>query len=75
MAEALIWILFVGGAAAKGMPERAWFVKRLSTLVEWQGLTRWAEVKQLLRSVVWAVDATDEEAVDLWDDIHSHGRA
>jgi hypothetical protein len=34
-AEALIWILFVGGVAAKGTAERVWFVERLSGLVEW----------------------------------------
>lgn len=69
MVEALIWILFVSGVAAKEMPERAWFVERLSGLVERQGITRWVEVKNLLRSFVWMADAMDDEAIDLWDDV------
>jgi hypothetical protein len=43
--EALIWILFVAGVAAEGTPEKAWFVERISWLVEWQGVKRWSEVK------------------------------
>jgi len=68
----LVWILFVGGVAAKEMPERDWFVERLSGLMK--SVTRWAEVKQLLRSFVWMPDAMDEEAMDVWDGVRSHGR-
>lgn len=75
MAKALTWILFVGGVAAKGQLERVWYIERLSDLVEWQGMTRWNEVKQLLRNFIWMADAMDEEAMDLWDDIRCHGRA
>lgn len=71
--EALIWIHFVGGVAAKGMAERVWFVERLSGLMDWQGMTSWAEVKQLLRSFVWMADAMNEEAISLWDEAHCHG--
>jgi hypothetical protein len=73
--EALTWIHFVGGVAAKGMTERVWFVEKLSGLVERQGMTSWVEVKQLLRSFVWMVDAMDEEAMNLWDEVRCHGRA
>ena len=71
-AEALIWIFFVGGVAAKGMAERVWFVKKLSGLMEWQGVMNWTEVKQLLRGFIWVTDAMDDEAINLWDEVCYH---
>jgi len=50
----LVWILLVGGVAAKDTEESIWFVKRLNGLVEWQDVTRLAEVKAI----------TDELLVD-----------
>jgi len=64
--EVLIWILFVGGVAAREMTERAWFVERLNGML---GDMEWAEVKRLLRSFVWMPDAMDEGAIGLWDDM------
>jgi hypothetical protein len=71
-AEALVWILFVAGVAAKGTTERAWYVEKLNALVEWLSIMRWSEIKKLLRSFVWMVDAMDEEAIDLWDDVRCY---
>jgi len=69
MTEALIWILFVGGVAALGIPERDWFVEKLAVAVERNGMTRWTELKLLLRSFIWMDEAMDEGAMNLWDDI------
>ena len=71
--EVLIWILFLAGAAAKGLPEKVWCVEILRALVDWHGLKRWSDVKQLLRSFVWEPNAMDEPAKDLWDDIRCYG--
>jgi len=71
--ELLVWILFVGGVAAKGMmSERTWFVVRICGLLQRQGMKSWPEIRQLLRSFVWVSDAMDEEAIDLWNNIHDH---
>lgn len=70
-ARVLIWILFVGAVAARGMEERAWFVERLAGLCEWEGVARWKEVKSLVRGYVWCGDAMDEEAMEVWDDVRS----
>jgi hypothetical protein len=67
--KAPTWILFIGGLAAKGIPKREWYIERLSKLVKLQDLTRWIEVKQLLRSFVWMSHAMDDEAMGLWEDI------
>jgi len=69
-AEALIWILFVVGVAATGMPERDWFTERLSWLTH---SVEWSDVKELLMSYVWAPDAMDETAMDLWNEVRSYG--
>lgn len=66
--QALTWILFVGGIAAKGMEERRWFVQRLARLVEWMGVTRWRDVKTVLRSFVWMGMAMDDEGMEVYDE-------
>jgi len=70
-ADALIWILFVVGVAAIGMPERDWFTERLSWLTH--SVEEWSEVKELLMSYVWAPDAMDETAMDLWNEVRNYG--
>lgn len=65
----LVWILFVGAIAARGMAERRWFVERLAGLCEWEGVTRWKEVKGLVRGYVWCGDAMDDEGMEVWDDV------
>jgi len=67
--KALTWILFIGGMAAKGMPQRDWYIANLSKLVKLQDLSKWIDVKQLLRSFVWLSHAMDDEAISLWEDI------
>jgi len=67
MAEALVWVLFVAGVAATGMPEKDWFIERLSRLT--QSMKQWLEVKQLLMSFVWVPDSMDEAAIDLWNEV------
>lgn len=71
MAEALVWILFITGVAATGMPEKDWFVERLSGLT--QSMKQWSEVKQLLMSFVWVPDSIDEAAMDLWIEVRCYG--
>lgn len=67
--KAFTWTLFIGGMMAKGMPHRDWYITNLTMLVKLQDLTRWIDIKQLLRSFIWLSHAMDDEAISLWEDI------
>jgi hypothetical protein len=74
LAEAMLWIIFVAGVAAKGMAERDWFASNLQLLVKQQGITKWVDLKHLLMSFVWIPGAMDEGAMDLWDEVRGTGK-
>lgn len=67
--KALVWILFIGGIASKGIRKREWYIERLSKLIKVLGLTRWVEVRQLLRSFVWVPYSMDDEAMGMWEGV------
>jgi len=67
--EVIIWILFIAGIAAKGMPERIWFIDKLRDLVDRLGVKKWADLKPFLRSFIWTANSMDEEAIGLWEDV------
>jgi Fungal specific transcription factor domain len=70
-ARAMIWILFLAGVAAQGMPQRPWFAQRLRSLLMLERISRWSEVKSLVMSFLWIGSVCDEGAMELWDDVAS----
>ncbi|GAM43752.1 hypothetical protein TCE0_060r18818 [Talaromyces pinophilus] len=64
----LIWILTLGGIAAKQTPSRAWFVDKLSS-VPTTLPTRWMEVKTRLHSMLWLSGACDHAGERLWKEV------
>lgn len=70
--KALVWILFIGGIASKGILTREWYIERLSKLIKLLNLTRWVEVKQLLKSFVWVSYSIDDETMGIWEDVRCY---
>jgi hypothetical protein len=62
----LIWVLALGGIAAKGTLDRGWFVSALGDIARKTGLTSWASVKSVLASMLWYDPACDMAAEALW---------
>jgi hypothetical protein len=67
-----IWVLFLTGIWAEGMPERAWFIKQLKCLLELENISRWKDLKSVLLSFLWMSPVCDEGGMNLWDDIGSN---
>ena len=62
----LIWVLTLGGIAANGAPERAWFASALGDVGRRTGLNSWASIKSVLASMLWYEAACDRAGEDLW---------
>jgi hypothetical protein len=70
-AKFYIWVLFLAGIWAEGMPERPWFIKHLRYLLELENISRWRDLKVVLLSFLWMSPVCDEGGMTLWDDIAS----
>jgi hypothetical protein len=68
-AGVLLWILTVGGIAAIGLPERAWFVATLGWATARFDLSRWRDLKQFLELMPWLDSACDSAGQQLWDEL------
>ena len=68
--RALLWVLTIGGIAATGLPERAWFVATLRRVTVRSGLSRWQDLKQVLESMLWLESACDRAGKQLWDEFN-----
>jgi hypothetical protein len=64
----LLWVLTVGGIAATGFPERAWFVATLGRVIARSRLSRWQDLKQVLEPMPWLDSACGYAAKKLWDE-------
>lgn len=63
-----LWIMFLGGAAAAGIKDRAWFVARLAkTIMEFQ-ICSWEDAKSSLTKFFWVDRIHENSCRDLWDD-------
>jgi hypothetical protein len=71
----LIWALMLGGIAAKGYPERPWFVAVLRKVAVHSGLCRWQDLKQVLELMVWLDTACDRAGKQLWDEMNGTVRS
>jgi hypothetical protein len=70
--RALIWVLTIGGIAATGLPEGAWFVATLRRVTVRSGLSRWQDLKQVLESMLWLESACDRVGKQLWDEFNKN---
>jgi len=62
----LVWTVSLGGIAAVGSAERAWFVSMLAKISERIELYDWLMVRELLVSLLWLPSASDSDAMALW---------
>jgi hypothetical protein len=63
----IVWVTFVGAAAAKGTRERAWFVARMVRGVMECGISSWEEAKCVLGEFLW-VEGMQEEWRRVWEE-------
>lgn len=65
----MIWIVFMFGIAAMGMPEQARAVAILDRCVRRLHIASWEELKGLLLTFLWLPITNDADGIDLWDKI------
>ena len=65
----LLWLLFMGGIAARGTVDRAWFVAHLVRLAPIVGLSGWDEVKCTLQKMLWIEKVLADRGKALWDEL------
>lgn len=68
-AKFYIWVLFLAGIWAEGMPERPGFIKRLTYLLQSEGIYRWKHLKDVLMLYLWMSAVCDEGGMILWDEV------
>jgi hypothetical protein len=67
--ELLLWILFMGGIAAIGLPERTWYVRAISGLAVSMKLSSNARLREILQSFLWLGSTSDGDGCDLWTEV------
>ncbi|EEP79918.1 predicted protein [Uncinocarpus reesii 1704] len=73
--EMLLWALVLAGMAAKGTPDREWFVGKLAAALATAGPGTWEEVKEALGQVMWMDSVCDMGGQALWMDAMLAGGA
>ncbi|RAO71416.1 uncharacterized protein BHQ10_007428 [Talaromyces amestolkiae] len=68
VSKTLLWGVVLGGVAASGIDERAWFVSTLRDIAPLMGLSSWHQVKTTLDQILWLGSACDSAGRALWDD-------
>lgn len=64
--ELFVWTLVVGGIASTKTETVTWFAAMLSQVAGATNLSTWADVKKILKSVLWLGNICDEKAEELW---------
>ncbi|RDW65955.1 hypothetical protein BP6252_09590 [Coleophoma cylindrospora] len=67
--DVLLWALILGGIAALDMPERTWFVSKLSILQKEQNLHNWNSVEDILECFLWLQSACGAGGMLLWSEV------
>jgi hypothetical protein len=65
----LLWLLFTGGVAAIGVPERGWFVGYLRKVVDDLGVGQWDDVQTRLGKVIWHQRLNAKTHQMLWNEV------
>ncbi|RDH31635.1 hypothetical protein BDQ94DRAFT_59390 [Aspergillus welwitschiae] len=66
-----LWILMVGGIAARDGPGRGWFIECLSEIMFVSENVQWSCVKEKLRMILWLDTACDMAGRDVWSEAHA----
>jgi len=70
----LLWMLFIGGAAAKGKAKmRWWFVRELWVMCRREGIWEIGGLRDALKRVVWQDEWCEEHCISLWNDLEAQG--
>lgn len=70
--KTLLWILVLGGVAATGTPDRAWYVQNISWVSGALGFSEWEEVAEELESYLWLESVCDAGGRLLWAEVMSY---
>jgi len=68
IARIVLWILYVGGAAAENKSERAWFVTHLSYFSDSLQIDSWENLREILQSFLWPLD-WEQCGILLWEEV------
>lgn len=68
VSKTLLWGVVVGGVAASGIDERAWYVSSLRDMATLMGLSSWHQVKITLDQILWLGSACDSAGRALWEE-------
>jgi hypothetical protein len=66
--DIFLWAITMGGVAATGTHERAWFVKSLKRQAVAVQLSQWSDLKQSLKRILWLDSACDKAGQQLWSE-------
>ncbi|PLB51540.1 hypothetical protein P170DRAFT_422549 [Aspergillus steynii IBT 23096] len=61
----ILWVLTLGGIASDNRPEREWFVQVLGQTLRDHHISTWAELRTMLKMVLWYDSACDEAGRNL----------
>lgn len=65
----ILWIFSVGGVAAFGMPERAWFIAHLADMTAEMEIERWEAMKACLSRCIWHEKLVGRSHAMVWREI------
>lgn len=68
-AALVVWLLFMGGIAARNTDDRIWFVTQLENLTRKLGLGRWGEVRLRLEGLWWVSAIHEKPCREVWDEV------
>ncbi|PMD48019.1 hypothetical protein L207DRAFT_505123, partial [Hyaloscypha variabilis F] len=69
--KTLLWMLILGGIAASGTSDRAWYVRNLVALSEALNLTEWEDAALETENYLWLESACDAGGNSLWNEVKS----
>lgn len=67
----LLWALIMGGIAADGGPERAWYTIALANIMGHCQVADWKDLKHSLKVILWLDGACDMAGRELWSEARS----
>ena len=66
LSEALLWVLFMGGAVAQRDSIRSWFVSVLTMVCTQLKIQSWHDIKEVLLKYLWCDRIWEERCKNLW---------
>jgi hypothetical protein len=65
----LLWILYISGIAALGMPDREWFVGTLDRCLRRLRIESWETLREVMLEFLWLPLTNDGDGMDFWEEI------